>query len=241
MPVIGLTTSRLKNERGDPMISVMETYVKAVVQAGGAPLLIPLGLPEQTLKELANRLDAILFTGGGDIHPERYGSRPDPRAASVDEDRDRVEMQLFREARDKGMPFLGICRGLQVINVACGGSLYLDIAGQHEAALEHRYYPNWPRDKLAHSVEVTEESLLARIVGQTQLAVNSLHHQAIDRLAPGLKATASAPDGIIEAVELSSTPFGLAVQWHPEWLTDQAPMRALFRALVEAANEKTGK
>ena len=162
-----------------------------------------------------------------------------PEVKNVDPDRDRVEVQMVRAAISEGLPFLGICRGLQVINVALGGALYTHIADQHPQAIEHTYYPDWPRDHLAHKVQIDPNSKLADILGATTQDVNSLHHQGIRDLAPNLKATGWAPDNLIEAIELSDHPFGLAVQWHPECLTAEermgTTMLTLFQAFVEAA------
>jgi putative glutamine amidotransferase len=237
-PLIGITTSRTLNDKGQPMISLMETYVRSVLGVGGLPLLIPLGLPAEFLKQLLDQLDGILFTGGGDIHPEIYGGVQHPRVDTVDEDRDRVELELFKETRRARKPFLGICRGIQLINVASGGTLYEHILDQHPQAIEHYYYPDWPREYLSHTVEVAEGSRLAEALGQTVVEVNSQHHQGIRQLAKDFKATAFAPDGIIEGLELPGYPFGIAVQWHPEWLQHMAPMRGLFNAFVNAARLK---
>jgi len=206
------------------------------VRAGATPVLIPLGVSDSALAELARRLDGVLFSGGGDVHPQRYGSMPHPKVTYVDEDRDRIELNLVQLAVAKDLPFLGICRGLQLINIALGGSLYEDILEQHPEAQKHDYFPGYPRNHLAHPVEIEGGSLIAQIVGLETAEVNSLHHQGIRRLASGLKATAIAPDGIIETVELSDFPFGLAVQWHPEWLSEHLAMRLLFEAFVQAAD-----
>jgi putative glutamine amidotransferase len=213
-------------------------YTQAVASAGGLPLVIPLGLPEDRLAELAVRLDGILFTGGGDVHPGRYGNPMHPLVDGVDDDRDRVEIFLIREAARLGKPFFGICRGIQAINVALDGTLYEDILDQLPGAQPHQFSGQAPRNHLAHTVRVQEGSRLAGILGCPESGVNSLHHQGLCRLAPGLWPTAWAPDGLVEAVELTGHPFGLAVQWHPEWLQEHAPMRALFRAFVEAASVK---
>jgi putative glutamine amidotransferase len=234
-PLIGLTTTRSKNAKGLPQVYLLEAYVQAVAQAGAYPVLIPLGLPEQTLTALAARLDGVLFTGGGDVHPRHYAAEGNPRVALVDEDRDRVEFQLLERVLAEKKPFLGICRGLQVMNIALGGSLYADILEQRPGALQHSYLESHVRTYRAHSVAIEADSRLAGILGETEVQVNSLHHQAIDRLAPGLRPVAYAPDGIIEAVEFPGQPFGLAVQWHPEWLLDDPSMRALFHAFVQAA------
>jgi putative glutamine amidotransferase len=232
------------------LISVMETYVQALIQAGASPVIIPLDLPEKVLPRLVERLDGILFTGGGDIDPRAYNGPEHPLVTEVDPDRDRVELFLVRQLASQGTPFLGICRGLQVVNVALGGSLYEDILDQHPQAIQHQCYPEHPRDYLAHTVSVHPSSRLAEIFETGRMAVNSMHHQGVRRLAPGLTATALAPDGIIEALELPGERFALAVQWHPECMLpvedeqsqdeNQAKkdMRALFRAFVQAADRK---
>ena len=140
----------------------------------------------------------------------------------------------MEKAVNNGMPFLGICRGLQLINVGLGGTLYADIADQVPGADKHDYYPDWERDYLAHPVEVDLGTRLADIIGGGKVDVNSLHHQSVDKVAADLVVTAKAPDGVVEAVELPDHPFGLAVQWHPEWLTAHSRMRALFAAFADA-------
>jgi putative glutamine amidotransferase len=235
-PVIGIVTSRIQYNK-KPIMFLNEAYVQAVLGAGAAPLLIPLGLPEETLRQAVSRLDGVLFSGGGDMAPERYGSQPHPRVDGVDEDRDREELALYAQVLNEGKPFLGICRGIQVLNVAMGGTLYEDILDQHPRAIKHDQYPNIPRDYLAHAVQITEETRLAKILGKPIVEVNSLHHQGIRRLAPGLKASAHAPDGIVEGVEVPGHPFGLAVQWHPEHLQAHETMQALMRAFAEAASQ----
>lgn len=234
-PLIGLTSFRSLNRSGLTLLAATEQYIQAVSQAGGAPLLIPLGLPDDQLQHIFERLDALLFTGGGDIHPRRFERPLDTYCADVDEDRDRVEISLLQQAARRGLPFLGICRGFQVANVALGGDLYTDILAQHPGAQRHDYYPDIPRDYLAHSVSITPGSRLHQIIGAAEAQVNSLHHQGARRIAPELQPVAFAPDGLVEAVELPDHPFGLAVQWHPEWLQDHYPMRRLFHALVAAS------
>jgi len=233
-PLIGITTYRTNNPYGNPILALVEKYVLAISQAGGIPVLIPLGLPNLLLETLTSRLDGILFSGGGDIDPEIFGMDKIPEVNNVDPDRDRVEIHLVRNAISEDLPFLGICRGIQVINVALGGTLYTHIADQHPQPIEHTYYPVWPRDHLPHSVQVDPNSRLAAILKNTTQDVNSLHHQGICDLASKLKATGWAPDNLIEAVELPNHPFGLAVQWHPECLQEQKNMRELFRSFVKA-------
>jgi len=234
-PLIGITTYRTTNESNNPILALGENYVQALSQAGALPILIPLGLPDDQLEEILARLDGILFSGGGDIDPAIFEMEAVPQVKGVDPNRDQVEIRLVKTAFSEGLPFLGICRGLQVINVALGGTLYTHIADQHPQALKHDYYPDWPRDYRPHTVRIESKSRLAAILGTTNPKVNSLHHQGVRDLGSGLQAIAWASDHLIEAVELADHPFGLAVQWHPEWLTAHEPMRSLFWAFVEAA------
>jgi putative glutamine amidotransferase len=233
-PLIGVTTSRVTNRKGFPNLMLMEAYSQAVSQAGAAPVMIPLGVPTETLQAILARLDGVLFTGGGDVRPQVYGSQDHPKVSWIDDDRDRIELDLFRLLLAAGKPFLGICRGIQLINVALGGTLYEDILDQRPGALKHDRSRN-ARNYLAHAVELTETSRLSCILGDNQVKVNSLHHQGIRELAPGLIVSAYAPDGLIEAFEMSDYSFGMAVQWHPEWLQEHPPMRNLFQAFAQAA------
>ncbi len=236
-PLIGITTQRTATS-GAPVVGAPETYIKAVQNAGGLPVLIPLDLNASELDELFSHLDGVLFHGGGDIDPALFQGPAHVEVYGIDPDRDRVELQLVHRAADSGKPFLGICRGIQVINVALGGTLYTHIQDQHPNALRHDCHPEHPRDYLAHPVRVQENSSLAKILGKSTVETNSLHHQGIDKPAPRLTPVAWAPDGIVEAVELTDHPFGLGVQWHPENLQAYPEMRALFRSLVTAAGQK---
>lgn len=238
LPLIGLTTYHAKNQYGYPIAALMRAYTAAIQQAGGAPVLIPSHLTDESLEAVSARLDGFLFTGGGDIDVACYGGEPHPKVDGVDLERDATERALLQSAVRDGKPFLGICRGFQMVNVTLGGSLLTHIADQHPNALKHDYFPDWPRDHIAHPVRVEPGTRLAEIFGVDGLQVNSLHHQGAKQIAPGLCASAFAPDGLLEAVELPGHPFGMAVQWHPEWLTDQLPTRRLFRAFVEASQEK---
>lgn len=238
LPVIGLTTFHTQLPHKDfPYVAVTEAYVQAIIQAGGLPLLIPLGLPTTALDELLSHLDGVLFTGGGDLDPTLYGAGAHPTIHGVDPERDRVELYLARQVVRRGTPFLGICRGLQTINVALGGTLYSDIHAGQPGARQHACFDDAPRHFLAHTVQVAPQSRLAEILGVSECQVNSGHHQAARQPGAGLHPTAFAPDGVIEALELPEHPFGLAVQWHPEWLTHLPEMRALFAAFLQAAQE----
>jgi putative glutamine amidotransferase len=239
-PLIGITTDRMYRSSGLLQQGITQAYIEAIYQAGGCPVLIPLGGPSEAYAELAQRLDGVLFTGGGDVHPAAYASQPHPKVTYVDEDRDRVEIAMLHLALERRLPILGVCRGLQVINIALGGTLFEDIADQRPDSLKHDYSPGYPRNYLAHPIETQSSSLLAQVLGVQQVEVNSLHHQAVRRLAGGLIPTAFAPDGVVEDLELPDYPFGLAVQWHPEWLREHLSMRALFRAFIGAAEVQYG-
>ncbi len=239
-PLIGLITYRLDSGYGFPVFALAEKYVEALKQVGALPVLIPLGLPEEALRDLLPRLDGVLFTGGGDIAIHRFGGETHERVENVDEDRDRIELQLMQDLLQSDMPLLGICRGIQVINVAMGGTLYTHIEDQHSGAIKHDYTPDYPRDQLSHTVTVDEGSRLAEILGEVEVEVNSMHHQGIKEVADGLQVTAHSPDGLVEGVEIPGSVFRLAVQWHPEWLPDHAPMRDLFAAFVRAASGENG-
>jgi putative glutamine amidotransferase len=232
--LIGLTSSRQENASGNASMRVMEDYVQALARAGAAPVLIPLGLSEQSLELVLNRLDGILFTGGGDIQTALTGGPDHPRVSEVDPDRDRVELYLARAAISRKLPLLGICRGLQLLNVALGGTLYTHVADQLPQAIKHDYSPGYRRDFLSHSVHIQPDSQLAGILGSSELKVNSLHHQGIHTLAEHLQPAAWSPDGLVEGFEILNYSFGLAVQWHPECLQEHASMRTLFAAFVDA-------
>lgn len=235
-PLIGITTNQSKNANGQPTVMLMQSYVNAVLQAGGVPVLIPSLILEDDWEIAYSRLDGILFSGGGDIGLEYSPGEPHPRIDEVDLRRDAIELNLVRAAVSDGKPFLGICRGCQVVNVALGGTLYTHIPDQFPNALDHSY-PGNMRTVLVHEVKIDEGTRMAEIFGEPILRVNSLHHQGLKDIATSLRVAGHAPDGLVEAVELPNHPFGMAVQWHPEWLTDQDGTRELFRKFVEVAGE----
>ncbi len=235
-PLIGITTNQSKTPYGQPTVMLMQSYISAVVQAGGVPVLIPSLIAEDGWDTVYSRLDGILFSGGGDIGLEYSPGEPHPRIDDIDLARDAIELKMVRAAASDGKPFLGICRGCQVVNVALGGTLYTHIPDQLPNALDHSY-PGNMRTTLVHEVKVDEGTQMAEIFGEPILKVNSLHHQGLKDIAPSVRIAGHAPDGLVEAIELPEHPFGLAVQWHPEWLTDQQSMRNLFRSLVQAAEK----
>ncbi len=238
-PLIGCTTYR-KHANQNPSIKIiglMPAYLDAICAAGGIPVMIPLGLNEDALLEIVQRMDGILLPGGGDIEPSEYCGVQRDLVSSVDSDRDRVEIFVAQTAVSQKKPLLAICRGLQVLNVALGGSLWEDVKIMMPQAMRHEFVNSNSRNYLAHNVAIEPDSLLAKQLGRTATPVNSLHHQGIRRLAEDLRATAVASDGLIEGVEVVDHPYAVGVQWHPENLIHNVPyMLGLFRGLVEAAS-----
>jgi putative glutamine amidotransferase len=232
-PIIGVTAFGLLVNDAERE-AVNKSYIRAMIGAGAIPVIIPNLLEQVDWDGLYRRLDGILFTGGGDIQTMIFDGQPHSRVGGVDEARDALEFPLMRRVVAEGKPFLGICRGLQVANVALGGTLYTHIEDQLPGAIKHDYYPDIPRDFPAHPIRVDEGSRLSGILHEPILIVNSLHHQGIEKLSPQWKPVAYAPDGLIEAIEMPDHPFALAVQWHPEELPEREEMRALFRAFVQA-------
>jgi putative glutamine amidotransferase len=234
-PVIGIATQSQEAVPGQlPRCWIMsQRYVQVLSSLGAVPWLIPL-LPadEPTLRAIYERLDGVFLTGGVDVDPARYGEAKEAYCGHTDPDRDAVEFQLVMWAMADHKPLLAVCRGFQVLNVACGGSLYQDVTAQRPESIKHDYFPQSggtpTRDYLAHDVRVEPSTRLGRYLGAERLPVNSMHHQGIKALAPGLVPSAWAPDGVIEGVECPNGHYAVAVQWHPEELTDQPGMRRLF-------------
>lgn len=205
-------------------------YVDSVRRAGGLPLVLPVLAPGD-VPELLDAVDALVLTGGGDVCPSSYGAERWPETDFVDPERDAFDFALVREAVRRGLPVLATCRGMQVVNVALGGTLV-----QHVPAVtgaEHRHYERY--DEGVHPVRVEPESRLAEALGRCELEVNSLHHQAVDGLAPGFRAVAWSPDGTVEAIEQVGNGRLVAVQWHPELMERHPEQQGLFRRLVAQA------
>ncbi len=241
-PAIGIPTQTLHAIDGIPedlpaSWVMNQRYYHAAIGGGGVPLMIPLVADDlDTLRCIYDRLDGVLLAGGVDVAPGTFGESPHPKLGRIDPDRDTVELQLANWALEDGKPILGLCRGLQVLNVARGGSLHQDLEAQYPHAIKHDYYPGFERDYLAHDVEITAGSRLARVFEVGPVAVNSMHHQGIRELGKDLVATAYAPDGLIEAIEFDDDRFVVAVQWHPEVLDDKDPRTVqLFRDFTAAA------
>jgi len=239
-PLIGLTswTRRVRSGAKDRFNeAVPRGYTEGVEEASGLPVLLPNSEDPSLAASYVDRIDGLLLTGGDDVHPALFGETPNPKIDLVDERRDRFEIALLRAARERGMPVFGICRGIQLMNVALGGDLYQDLPSQRESAIGHAQ--KTLREGPWHEIEVRPGTRLAEVLGETRTAVNSYHHQACRGVAPGLLVTATTPDGVIEAVEDPAHPFFLAVQWHPEVLEggNAVSSRRLFAAFVAAARE----
>lgn len=233
-PIIGITVSRnIKKHR--PYNQNPSAYSEAIVMAGGLPLLLPVEFPLGQIKSLFSHLDGLLISGGDDIDPHLYGGEAHPTIAGICESRDRLEMDLLKNAIKAKKPVLGICRGAQLINVTLGGTLYTHIPDQYKTEIIHNTPEENGRDYLIHEIELDPNSKLGKIIGQHRISVNSFHHQAIRTPAPDLRVTARATDGLIEAVELAGDPFGvIGVQWHPECLLDLQAHLQIFKAFTAA-------
>jgi putative glutamine amidotransferase len=231
LPLIGVSTS-ITVGRHPERAYVNSTYLHAVQQAGGVPVPLPPQLSAASLNRLARGLDGLLLTGGGDVDPALFGEAPHPALSDVAPARDTVETTAVRIALDRKLPILAICRGLQVLNVALGGSLYQDVSTNPGTELRHSQEA--AREQPTHKVVVEPGSRLAETLGADEIEVNSMHHQAVKALGAGLRAVAWAPDQIVEGLELSDrSRFVLGVQWHPEELIAHSePARRLFTALV---------
>lgn len=227
-PLIGITGAHYTTSTWSPRaVGARRSYIDAIIAAGGIPLILPPVLADNhhVLDAYAARIDGLLMPGGGDIDPALYGASLHPKTDNIDEFRDYSEIYLTRAALQRGTPILGICRGLQVLNVALGGTMIQDIPDEvgPKAHNESATREDW--EFMAHPLRISADSQLAEILGTTDMAVNSLHHQSLGALGDGLRAVAWSDDGIIEAVEGSGANFILAVQCHPEALYDNADPR----------------
>ena len=211
-------------------------YVDAVERAGGMPVILPV-LDPDAVDHLLPAVDGVLLTGGGDVAPSRYGARPIAETHNVDPMRDAFEIRLIRAAIELDMPLLATCRGMQILNVAMGGSLVQHVP--HATGQDHDRVDRW--HDAVHRVKIEPDSHLAEALGGTEIDVNSIHHQAVDQAAPGLRAVAWAEDDTVEAIEVPGSPHILAVQWHPELLEDWPEHQGLFRQLVEHAAARAAR
>ncbi len=247
-PLIGVSCHRPYDEKrrsAVPRYVLNRAYVDAIRQTSGAPLLVPVCTDPDALRPAYGVLSGLLLAGGGDVEPRRFGQAPGPHLLSVDGERDEAELLLVRWAMEDDLPVLAICRGVQVLNVALGGTLIQDIPSQLPAALVHDPGRQAPRARPQHAVTLAAGSKLAAALagGQPvlQLEVNSFHHQAVDQTAPSLRVVARAPDGVIEGLECPDRSFVIGVQWHPEEMAPAEPTQArLFAAFVAACAKRRG-
>jgi putative glutamine amidotransferase len=237
-PLIGIS-GNIRVLDGTDRAGVNAAYVHSIAKAGGVPILLTPPIAPAGADRAVEFLDGLVLTGGHDLDPHWYDSPPSPALGPLDRQRDEFELALFHAARTRGLPILGICRGLQLVNVAMGGTLIQDLPSEQPGEVHHD--PAGPRDARTHAIRLSAGSRLHQALGTGFLETNSFHHQAIRELAPGLAVTARADDGLIEAVE-SRDEGGwlLAVQWHPEEFhrDRDSPDQRLFHALVEAASRR---
>ncbi len=234
-PLIGLPTLAIPPGPKPPRYGINQSYVRALVAAGCAPVLIPLLDDDERLRAIYERLDGIVFPGGADVAPGEYHEEPIADLNVVEAPRDRTELTLARWAFADDLPTLGICRGQQVLNVALGGSLWQDLRYQGVTDVEHSDADGRVRSALIHRVRLDPDSRLAQLIDETDITVNSLHHQAVKTVAPQLRVTGQSDDGVIEALESRERRFMIAVQWHPEEIDDLGWVRRLFQGFAKAA------
>jgi putative glutamine amidotransferase len=241
-PLIGITTADFTREFGKPYHGAYARNAWAIADAGGLPVYIPTGLPEAVLRALYERVDAVLLPGGPDVDPSYYGAERHPETKVIDDARDTLELTLARWTYQDDRPLFGICRGHQVMNVAFGGTLIQDIPSEVVTDFIHDTPDELPRSTIQHDVSLDPNSRLATILGSSSVAVNSLHHQSVQKPAPGIKITGYSPDGVIESLEAPDKHFVLSVQWHPEDLyTNDDSMKQLFASFIEAARESAAR
>lgn len=233
-PLIGLIPS-YKTEEDRQAVNMR--YLRAVLQAGGAPFVLPLCTDAETIKRFAQLCDGVLFTGGDDVHPRYYGCCLHEHCGTLTPIRDSFEIAFANEFLKSDKPFLGICRGIQLINVVYGGTLYQDISAEYKAECSHRQ--SAPYNVPFHKAVLVPDGMLSRLYKAEVIEVNSMHHQSVKALGKHLNAEAFAPDGVVEALSASDRAFGVAVQWHPEHLVEGGDTASLnlFRAFVEATKQ----
>jgi putative glutamine amidotransferase len=216
---------------------VKTAYAEAVLRAGGLPLVLPVSAEASVVDAYLDRVSAVVVTGGAfDVPPEAYGETPREGLGPLKPARTAFETLVLQAALRRKLPLLGVCGGMQLLNVVLGGTLYQDLRRELPSAKEHEQ--RTARSQPSHPVDVRDGSALADVLGRGQLMVNSTHHQAVFKLAPGVRLSAAAPDGVVEAIESTEHPFALGVQWHPELLLQSMPLQlGLYRALVQKARD----
>lgn len=232
-PFIGLTPSHTLSTDD---LAMRYTYLDAIAYAGGIPMVLPLKASREDLKAIVEKMDGILFVGGPDIHPFRFGEETQRYCGEVSLVRDELELTLLSVAMELEKPILGICRGIQLLNVGLGGTLYQDLPSQWKEEFPISHSQACKGELPSHHIEVVPNTLLSSIVSAPQIEVNSFHHQAVKDLAPKLRASGYAPNRLIEAIEFPEYPnFFLGVQWHPEYLfAHNEAAGKLFTAFVDA-------
>lgn len=240
-PLIGIPAATYTDQEyvATPTYRFNGNYPAALAACGALPVVIPLKLPEEALRAIFERLDGLCLAGGVDVDPAHYGEARHPALGQVDAARDATELTLARWALATDLPTLGICRGIQLLNVAAGGSLYQDVPAQLPQASRHDYRlaeTSW--ESYTHRVHITAGSRLAGILDAAEIMTNSFHHQALKRIADGFVAAARAEDGVIEGIEHPGRAFALAVQWHPEGMfRSDAYAQRIFEAFVHATRD----
>ena len=233
-PLIGISGSVDKEETQS---FIMRSYFKRLTESGAIPLLLSPDMTPEQVEQCAQQLDGLLLAGGNDVDPALFHEEPIPQLGEVNPIRDRIELLLVPAFLRAEKPILGICRGIQTLNVALGGTLYQDLPSQYAPCAPENHSQEPPYSNPTHSVNVISGTAFAGIAQADELQVNSMHHQAVKDVAPGLTVCATSPTGVTEAVEMPGKPFVIGVQWHPERLTDPASLR-LFERFVSAAREK---
>lgn len=231
-PLIGLTPS---HDAQTNDISMRPTYLNAVRAAGGIPLILPLEIERQDLQDLADAMDGFLFTGGPDVHPFLFGEETHMHCGNVSVKRDSMELMLLSLAIEQKKPILAICRGIQLVTIGLGGTIYQDVPSQFSQDFPIAHIQPFYYTIPSHTVRIAPKTRLAEICQQPSIQVNSMHHQAVKELAPGCIASGVGPDGLIEAIEMPGYPFFVGVQWHPEYLWEQDLAAAsLFLEFIKA-------
>lgn len=250
-PVVGICTNYSANDElglmtklglpGQEWQMVADDYIKAIERGGGVPVIIPLTKCFENISPILPHLDGIVFTGGSDIDPQKYGENSQYGLGAIDPDRDEQEIKLAKKVLyEMNIPVLGICRGQQIINIAAGGSLYYDLKKQRPEAMCH---PSFfaPKYHKSHEAKIEKNTNLHRIFNKESIGVNSFHHQAVKELADGFIISMVSVDGVIEGMELPGERFVVSVQWHPEMMIDRYPEYTdLFRSFVESCKGNNG-
>ena len=239
-PRIGIPCAHVEPEQGKflPTQFVSENFLNVISRAGGICFYIPLIDDDEALHAIYDQVDGLVLMGGPDVHPNEYGEAPLEGITRIDPLRDLIELRVTRWALEDDLPIFSCCRGVQVLNVAAGGTLYQDLPRQMPSDIVHRgFKPEKPEDYVAHTIECEAGSRLMEIFGERTVGVNSGHHQSVKEPAPGFRIVARAPDGVVEGIESGSHRWAGGVQFHPESITDRdSRMQDLFTAFVQAAS-----